>query len=190
MKYLDVSATCRLVIKLVTEKLIKKIVCRAHEKINLTRNLSRKNCSIDQYYYNLKEFSITYLPTTGVFVFRGCWCSKLLTHFNICPAPIQANLRILKHLTHLANTTNTKSNCNWALVWASNHGQLSLKTVTFRKKEPFSSNFLWFFEQLFSKFCATCEQVDRTFELVNRTFDLWTGPVTCEQDLWLCITHK
>ena len=44
MKYLDVSATSRLV-KLVTEKLIKKIVCRAHEKINLTRNLSRKNCS-------------------------------------------------------------------------------------------------------------------------------------------------
>ena len=45
MKYLDVSATYRLVIKLVTEKLIKNIVCRAHEKINMTRNLSRKNCS-------------------------------------------------------------------------------------------------------------------------------------------------
>ena len=45
MKYLDVSATCRLVIKLVTEKLIQKIAFRAHEKINLTRNLSRKYCS-------------------------------------------------------------------------------------------------------------------------------------------------
>jgi hypothetical protein len=44
MKYLDVSATCRAVIKQVTEKLITKIVCRAHEKIILTRNLSRRNC--------------------------------------------------------------------------------------------------------------------------------------------------
>jgi hypothetical protein len=74
MKYLDVSATCRVVIKLVTEKLITKIVCRAHEKIILTRNLSRRNFSSVRGFRNLakigRNFAFNQVFCRGIFILR------------------------------------------------------------------------------------------------------------------------
>ena len=78
MKYLDVSPTCRLVIKLVTEKLITKIICRAQEKIILTRNLSRRNCSSVRGFRNLakigrklgRNFAFNQVFCRGIFILR------------------------------------------------------------------------------------------------------------------------